>query len=342
MTKIEKEACLRLIGYLKEIDESEFSDLISNIEWCMGSYNFDKNPTGLIKYTKDAIYSLSIYLSSRKIKASESYKRFVHDNDKYNYIKDKSYQDFIINYKLKKIKALLLNPTMYYREINKKYLAILKWQLKPFWSKQKSPVGLLVRKEFGFERFDEFTGKKLFTKSVINEIDKEKYKHEYRGITLYLKEILESFLALILMISFLVLFSIFAYCFIYNYIVNPSIRIESTEFLKFSTYILYIASGFLILDSLLLISALISSPGIDETIDSISVTIAGILLYLIGANADGLFKAQLFVLRVIVPLALIVVILIFTKHILRRMNGSDYFRKIEGMDSVSPKKKRIG
>jgi hypothetical protein len=196
----------------------------------------------------------------------------------------------------------------------------------------KSPFRLLFEKEFLFDRYDEITGKRLYTKNVDLETNKNKYKHEYRGLTLYFKEVIESALAIVLIISFLILVGIFFYQFLFKYKLSFDLLIFATEFLNFSKYLLYIAGGFLLLDSLLLISALISSPGIDETIDSVSVTIAGVLLIFIGNNADEFVEKPMLILTIIVPLSLIVVVLIFAKHLLRRMNGSDYFRNIEGMD----------
>jgi hypothetical protein len=195
----------------------------------------------------------------------------------------------------------------------------------------------LFRKEFLFDRYDEFTGKVLFTRKVdaLSKDDKEQFKHEYRGITLYFKEIIESVLSIILLFTFLVLLGLFCW----NYLFNKSFSIDmldientANSISDFSKYVLNIAGGILILDSLLLIAALISSPGIDETIDSISVTIAGVLLLIIGKN-DSLIEKPELILKVVVPLSFVVVILIFTKHILRKMNKSEANRQIEGGNS---------
>lgn len=179
-------------------------------------------------------------------------------------------------------------------------------------------ISKLFSREFLFDRFDEITGRQLFTKKINLNENKEDFKHQYRGFTLYFKEIVESALAIFLVLSFLVLLFIFIremYC---NYNFDFSLKglgVISEKVYYFSLYILRIAGGILILDSILLIAALISSPGIDETIDSISVTIAGLLLLILG-DIDVKQYPNL-ILKVILPLSLIVVLLIFTKHLLR-------------------------
>jgi hypothetical protein len=202
------------------------------------------------------------------------------------------------------------------------------------------PFIKLLKKEFLFDRYDEFTGKKLFVRSTKKNHEKEFLKHEYRGITLYFKEVIESVLAFVLIIAFIILLCIFCYRFLFTgklSLETNDLDRTAQDILNFSKYILNIAGGLLILDSVLLISALISSPGIDETIDSISVTIAGVLLLFMGMNEDKFIEYPMLVLKDIVPLSLVVVVLIFTKHILRGMNGSDKYRIIEGIEEDEKK-----
>lgn len=168
----------------------------------------------------------------------------------------------------------------------------------------KAKILELLKKEFWFDRIDEETGKK--------EED-----HEYRGFTLWLKEIVESAIGIGLII--------FSFCFfiflLYRLIPNV-VELEPLDFIKFSRpYLklaLSIAGGVLILDSLLLVAALISSPGIDETIDSISVSLAGVLILLLGQYADDLIEKPTIIYVIIAPLALMVIALIITKHVLKK------------------------
>jgi hypothetical protein len=196
----------------------------------------------------------------------------------------------------------------------------------------------LIRKEFLFNRYDEYTGKRLYTHDVTGMAENKKliYRHEYRGVTLYLKEIVESGISIVLIVAFVYLLVLFA--FKYLFVSELSLEVDdvgnsSTKILSFSKYILNIAGGFLILDSLLLIAALISSPGIDETIDSISVTIGGVLLIFVGRNEENFLAHPELILKVVLPLAFAVVVLILTKHKLRKMNNTENYRKIDGIPS---------
>lgn len=179
----------------------------------------------------------------------------------------------------------------------------------------------LCKKEFGFSRYCELTGRRLITKGNL--------KYRYRGITLYLKEIIESGLSILLMLGFIVLFILFLIIIIKNYKISftdAGLIAFAKVLYTFSKSVLFVAGSALILDSLLLITVLISSPGIDETIDSISVTIAGILLLIIG-NIDytdtAFIKDRYIFIKTILPLSLVVVLLIFSKHILRSITKKD-------------------
>jgi TRAP-type C4-dicarboxylate transport system permease small subunit len=183
-----------------------------------------------------------------------------------------------------------------------------------------SNIGKLFKHEFGFERYHEITGLKLIHQ---NEKTGKYEKYKYRGLTLWLKEIIESVLGIFLIIIFVVLTTMFVIKYLFSSGLLPNldnIPENPVHILEFSKYILKIAGSFLILDSLLLIAALISSPGIDETIDSISVTIGGVLLLFISNNEENLVQYPELILKVVFPLAIIVVILIYIKHILRKMH----------------------
>ena len=56
-TKSEKlrDACELAAQTFRKINHSEYSEIVSKLEFCIGSYNFDKNPTGLFEYGYQAL-----------------------------------------------------------------------------------------------------------------------------------------------------------------------------------------------------------------------------------------------------------------------------------------------
>jgi hypothetical protein len=167
----------------------------------------------------------------------------------------------------------------------------------------------LLAREFGFIRHHEITGHSLKKK---NESTGLYENHVYRGFTLWLKEIVESAMA-IFMIGYFIYraidITLFQHC-------NLSeLEGYANEFLKLSGIVL-------IADSLLLISALISSPGIDETIDSISVSLAGVFLLLLAPFAyDNKNPNKETLYQILLPIALIILFLILAKHFLKWFNN---------------------
>ncbi len=64
MTKVEKfrNACNDAITVFEKIDKNgEFTQLKSDLEYCIGSYDYDGNPEGLYKYGVDALNALIDY-----------------------------------------------------------------------------------------------------------------------------------------------------------------------------------------------------------------------------------------------------------------------------------------
>jgi hypothetical protein len=45
-----REACELAMHTFQKLNKPEFDDIISKLEFCIGSYNFDKNPTGLVEF----------------------------------------------------------------------------------------------------------------------------------------------------------------------------------------------------------------------------------------------------------------------------------------------------
>jgi hypothetical protein len=56
-TKSERlcDACEVAVQAFKKINHSDFHEIVSNLEFCVGSYKFDKNPAGLIEYGHKAL-----------------------------------------------------------------------------------------------------------------------------------------------------------------------------------------------------------------------------------------------------------------------------------------------
>jgi hypothetical protein len=59
-TKSEKlrEACELAAQTFRKINHGDFQDIVSKLEFCIGSYNFDKNPSGLIEFGHQALTML--------------------------------------------------------------------------------------------------------------------------------------------------------------------------------------------------------------------------------------------------------------------------------------------
>jgi hypothetical protein len=51
-TKSEKlrDACELALQAFRKLKQPEFDDIISKLEFCIGSYNHDKNPIGLVEF----------------------------------------------------------------------------------------------------------------------------------------------------------------------------------------------------------------------------------------------------------------------------------------------------
>jgi hypothetical protein len=45
-----RDACKLALQAFQKLKQPEFGDIIAKLEFCIGSYNFDKNPAGLVEY----------------------------------------------------------------------------------------------------------------------------------------------------------------------------------------------------------------------------------------------------------------------------------------------------
>lgn len=50
-----RDACQLAMDTLKKIKNPQFNEIISKLEFVIGSYNYDKNPIGLIEFGKIAM-----------------------------------------------------------------------------------------------------------------------------------------------------------------------------------------------------------------------------------------------------------------------------------------------
>jgi len=63
MTNTEKfrNACVEATHVFTKLNSNKFTEIQSNLEYCIGSYDYDKNPSGLYEYGKLAIEELRTY-----------------------------------------------------------------------------------------------------------------------------------------------------------------------------------------------------------------------------------------------------------------------------------------
>ena len=50
-----RDACELAAQTFRKINHADFHEIISNLEFCIGSYNFDRNPAGLIEFGSQAL-----------------------------------------------------------------------------------------------------------------------------------------------------------------------------------------------------------------------------------------------------------------------------------------------
>lgn len=60
-----KKRCSEAVIAFRKLNKEEFNDLQSKLEWCLGSYEYDKNPEGLFEYGIKSLDTL------KKVKSKE-------------------------------------------------------------------------------------------------------------------------------------------------------------------------------------------------------------------------------------------------------------------------------
>jgi hypothetical protein len=73
MTSTEKfrNACEAAVVAFEKINDDKYSDLQSKLTYCIGSYDHDKNPSGLYEYGKIAIEELKAFKASNPRKVNK-------------------------------------------------------------------------------------------------------------------------------------------------------------------------------------------------------------------------------------------------------------------------------
>jgi hypothetical protein len=73
-TKSEKlrDACELAVQAFRKLNHSDFNDIINKLDFCIGSYNFDKNPAGLVEYGYKALGMLKEIKKNHPKKVSKT------------------------------------------------------------------------------------------------------------------------------------------------------------------------------------------------------------------------------------------------------------------------------
>jgi hypothetical protein len=60
-----KKSCTEAMSAFQKLNDKRYTDIQSKLQWCIGSYDFDKNPAGLKEYGNKSLDML------KKIKTKE-------------------------------------------------------------------------------------------------------------------------------------------------------------------------------------------------------------------------------------------------------------------------------
>lgn len=66
-----RDACTKAVQVFKKTNQPEFRDIASKLEFCVGSYDYDKNPSGLIEYGHVALGMLKEFKKNNPRKVSK-------------------------------------------------------------------------------------------------------------------------------------------------------------------------------------------------------------------------------------------------------------------------------
>lgn len=66
-----RSACEAATVAIAKINNEDFAELQSNLEFCIGSYDYDKNPSGLMEYGGVALKELTSFKESNPRKVTK-------------------------------------------------------------------------------------------------------------------------------------------------------------------------------------------------------------------------------------------------------------------------------
>jgi len=75
-----RNACAAAVQTFEKLNRHEFAELKSKLEFCIGSFDFDKNPSGLIEFGKKAAGELKAFKAQHPRKVN---KKIIDNLEKY-------------------------------------------------------------------------------------------------------------------------------------------------------------------------------------------------------------------------------------------------------------------
>lgn len=66
-----KESCVEAVAAINKLKNAEFDGIKGKIEWCVGSYENDKNPSGLLESAKEVLALFVEYKKENPRKVSK-------------------------------------------------------------------------------------------------------------------------------------------------------------------------------------------------------------------------------------------------------------------------------
>lgn len=66
-----RNACQSAVEVFAKLKQDQYSDIQSKLEYCIGSYDNDKNPSGLYEYGKVALKALEAFKADNPRKVSK-------------------------------------------------------------------------------------------------------------------------------------------------------------------------------------------------------------------------------------------------------------------------------
>ena len=71
--------CQTVAAKFDKMDNGKYNEIKEKLEWCLGSYNYDKNPAGLVDYGKQAVDKLK---EARQEKPRQVSQKLIDDLEK--------------------------------------------------------------------------------------------------------------------------------------------------------------------------------------------------------------------------------------------------------------------